>query len=591
MPPSLGDTAKNEHDSAPPLARTKRWSEPFGDMSPGDISDVLETDLFRRLCPDPESARKVLFESFGTSVSIYGIIENDTCIHTCEKGEIIIRKGSYGSSAFYLIDGELNCIFSPDLPPSVLGHRDSQKDGVFTSIAKNVKTFLAPSAPEYNLPTKGNDDFTNSKAILPEPYFTDIHSKDKYEFVPINANTIFGEVGAIYRTPRSATVIASTKCKVLEIRWQGLRDIMEADDEMSEHVNNLYRERTLEGTLTRDPLFKDIPADQYNLVTFQAYGKFDEWSSDYIEFSPEEKQAAIEQEEVISKQGEYVDGVYIVRSGFARVCTRYGKGYKTLSYIGSGRIFGLAEAMNNWKNPNDLIPRQSGLRAIGYAHVLHIPTLLMEKYVLPNIEENPNITRENLNVTINNMDRKDNLVPQNDVFEFLAQNRFMNGTKTMVIDANKCTRCDDCVRACASAHDGNPRFQRHGPITGHYMVVNACMHCADPVCMIGCPTGAISRENLGGEVVINDNTCIGCSICYNNCPYDAIRMVTVRDKKGFFKITASGDNQGAPIYKATKCDFCVDHRGGPACVRACPHDALARIDMQNTKSIKTFVTK
>jgi len=119
MPLPFGDTANTEQDSAPAIASKKRWSEPLGDMSPSDISEVLETDLFRRLCPDPESARRVLFESFGTAVSIYGIIENDTCIHTCEKGEIIIRKGEYGSSAFYLIHGKLNCIFSPDLPAIV----------------------------------------------------------------------------------------------------------------------------------------------------------------------------------------------------------------------------------------------------------------------------------------------------------------------------------------------------------------------------------------------------------------------------------------------------------------------------------------
>ena len=64
------------------------------------------------------------------------------------------------------------------------------------------------------------------------------------------------------------------------------------------------------------------------------------------------------------------------------------------------------------------------------------------------------------------------------------------------------------------------------------MIANACMHCADPVCMIGCPTGAISRESLGGQVVINDPTCIGCATCANNCPYDNIRIVETRSSSG-----------------------------------------------------------
>ena len=161
----------------------------------------------------------------------------------------------------------------------------------------------------------------------------------------------------------------------------------------------------------------------------------------------------------------------------------------------------------------------------------------------------------------------------------------------MLINLDRCTRCDDCVRGCAAAHDNNPRFVRHGPIRGNIMVANACMHCADPVCMIGCPTGAISREDIEGQVVINEDTCIGCATCYSNCPYDAIRMITVRNRKGEFRIATSGESVGTPIYKATKCDLCVDQTGGPACVRACPHDALQRVNMQDVDSLARFIKR
>jgi len=144
----------------------------------------------------------------------------------------------------------------------------------------------------------------------------------------------------------------------------------------------------------------------------------------------------------------------------------------------------------------------------------------------------------------------------------------------MVIDLDRCTRCDDCVRGCASTHLGNPRFIRHGPTHGRYMFANACMHCADPVCMIGCPTGAIHRS-VGGEVVVNDATCIGCTTCANNCPYDAIRMVEIRDRRG----ELVRDPKGQLHQRATKCDLCLGQSGGPACVRACPHDALRRVDL------------
>jgi Fe-S-cluster-containing dehydrogenase component len=174
------------------------------------------------------------------------------------------------------------------------------------------------------------------------------------------------------------------------------------------------------------------------------------------------------------------------------------------------------------------------------------------------------------------------------MLEFLADRRFINGKATMLMDMEHCTRCDDCVRACAEAHDGSPRFIRHGPRHGRFMVANACMHCADPVCMIGCPTGAIHRDRYGGQVVINDATCIGCSTCANNCPYHNIRMVEARDRNGQFILD---EHTHWPIQKATKCDLCVDQLGGPACQRACPHDALKRVDMSDLQSLASWINR
>jgi Fe-S-cluster-containing dehydrogenase component len=171
--------------------------------------------------------------------------------------------------------------------------------------------------------------------------------------------------------------------------------------------------------------------------------------------------------------------------------------------------------------------------------------------------------------------------------EFLTQNRLFNGTESMVIDLDRCTRCDDCVRACASTHGGNPRFLRHGPIHDHLMVAQACMHCADPICMIGCPTGAIHRDSFGGEVVINPDTCIGCTACANNCPYGSIRMVETRDEDG--QPLVAKDQK--PLLKATKCDLCLDQIGGPACVRACPHDALDRLDLNTLAPLTAWLAR
>lgn len=172
-----------------------------------------------------------------------------------------------------------------------------------------------------------------------------------------------------------------------------------------------------------------------------------------------------------------------------------------------------------------------------------------------------------------------------EMMEFLTQNRFFNGTEAMLINLDRCTRCDDCVRACAATHDNNPRFLRHGPIHENVMVAQACMHCTDPVCMIGCPTGAIHRDSFGGQVVVNPSTCIGCTVCANNCPYGNIRMVETRDDTGEI-LTAS---DAKPILKATKCDLCIDQKGGPACERACPHDALQRLNLNTLDELAAWL--
>ena len=38
----------------------------------------------------------------------------------------------------------------------------------------------------------------------------------------------------------------------------------------------------------------------------------------------------------------------------------------------------------------------------------------------------------------------------------------IHGESVLLIDLQTCTRCDECVRGCANAHGGEPRFIREG---------------------------------------------------------------------------------------------------------------------------------
>src|SRR5690606_392636 len=112
------------------------------------------------------------------------------------------------------------------------------------------------------------------------------------------------------------------------------------------------------------------------------------------------------------------------------------------------------------------------------------------------------------------------IAPQSREFERLG---LIQGQKLMLIDLDRCTRCNACVEACVASHDdGRTRLYLDGPRYDKFLVPLTCRKCLDPVCMIGCPVGSINRgEN--GEIIIRD-WCIGCRMCAEQCPYGSIQM-------------------------------------------------------------------
>lgn len=157
----------------------------------------------------------------------------------------------------------------------------------------------------------------------------------------------------------------------------------------------------------------------------------------------------------------------------------------------------------------------------------------------------------------------------------------VQGQQLMLIDLEKCTRCGACVEACVDAHtDGRNRLYLDGPRFDKYLIPITCRSCLDPVCMIGCPVGAIYRGD-NGEIRIR-NHCIGCSLCADQCPYGSIHMsereLGAEQSGGLFQLE-TGVVLKEFTQRAVVCDMCSSHSSqDPSCVYACPHDAAFRVD-------------
>ncbi len=526
-------------------------------MSDEDVADLLT----RPVIGDMDAGR------FPDQAPLEGILKNDCRIVRYGVGDIVVREGDYGNSAFLILEGEVRVTGQDDLPIEMLGRASAKRRNIFQTVAQLWTNSKVPEKRDTRRYGAGGIRVDSGGAA--RVFLQDVPAVlDQYGTAKLQTGQLFGELAALGRVPRTATVFAETEAVLLEIRWQGLREIRKHDENFRRAIDANYRENALKVHLGETPLFAGLDEATLEKVAdatlFETFGTFD-WNVSYKKLRSA-GQAGVAHEPTIARQGEYADGLLLIRAGFGRVSVKYGNGERTISYLGAGEQFGLDEIYDGWREGSDLALRTT-LTALGYLDLLRVPASALEAHVFPNIDPPTN--------TIDSLVARP--VAEDALLEWAVEERFINGTQAMLIDLERCVRCDDCVRACAATHGGNPRFVRHGRTYDKWMVANACMHCADPVCMIGCPTGAIHRSEAGGTVVINDDTCIGCATCANSCPYNNIRMVGIRDMAGQSVVDPATQR---PIMKATKCDLCASNPGGPACVRACPHDAMQRVGFQ-----------
>ena len=79
-----------------------------------------------------------------------------------------------------------------------------------------------------------------------------------------------------------------------------------------------------------------------------------------------------------------------------------------------------------------------------------------------------------------------------------------------------------------------------------------CRQCGDPKCVMVCPAGALAKNGVSGVIDWDADRCVDCLLCTAGCAFGGIFV-------------------DAGSRRVAKCDQCG---GDPACVKACPTEAL-----------------
>jgi len=125
----------------------------------------------------------------------------------------------------------------------------------------------------------------------------------------------------------------------------------------------------------------------------------------------------------------------------------------------------------------------------------------------------------------------------------------------IIVDSSLCTGCGACQLICSLTIHGiiNPHIGLIKLETNDFLIQpSLCHQCGNPICLRVCPKNAIKKVN--DVVKIDQKKCIGCKICQEYCPYDAI---VIKDKKAY------------------KCELC---NSDPKCVKVCATKALSICD-------------
>ena len=455
------------------------------------------------------------------------------------KGEVVCREGDFGSTAFYILEGSATVSIRAPIARV-------ETSGGAGGFVRRIRSAL----------TGGRSRSRGEAESRPIPIDAPVDLATDRPVATLPAGSLFGEMTCMSFYPRSATVAAAEDCVMLEM-LRNILQILQKSKAFRERLEADYRARAMDAHLRSVPLLAGLTQEFLDRlrarVTLVAYGAG----------------------EVICREGDPADAFYLVRIGFVKVARAFPGGDMVLAYLSRGGAFGEMGLLGEGA-------REATCTALDHVELVRIGADEFRQMVgeFPGIRERLSQVADERRAANRAQARA---TSGSRLDEYLEQG-LMQAQNLLVLDLDRCTRCDACVRACADTHDGVTRLIRDGLRFDHYLVATSCRQCRDPLCMVGCPVGSIRRkESL--EIVIED-WCIGCGLCAKNCPYGNINMhpfPAADSTDGGEPRTAEAApparraEVGRTREKAITCDLC-SHLTEPSCVTACPHDAAIRVD-------------
>lgn len=467
-----------------------------------------------------------------------------------KKGQTICRQGQGGTTAFYILEGSVQIFIERSQKAIQKTKAQQLKAFVSKLFGQQVAETSRSHAATKVVPIDASADLTYGRLAT-----------------SLGPGEVFGEMSCLNLAPRSATVVAETDCVMVEV-LRNMYEQLQKSKTFKERMDANYRNRALSGHLRNVPIFEGLEEqdierlrDSAELLAFPA-GK------------------------PVFKQGDESDGLYIIRLGQIKVSQNMPGGERTLAYLTRGDCFGETGLLRNTTRNatcsavDHPIVDGNTKRRPAQCEVVRISPedfeFLVEKY--------PRVRRALERLAASREAASSELavsVGTTAVSQRAESLGLLQGQNLMLIDLEKCTRCDQCVDACVAAHDdGLPRLVRDGPRFEKFQVAATCRMCRDPACMIGCPVGSIRRtESLN---IFIEDWCIGCGVCAKQCPYDAIQMHEIAEagSSGAHarEQMAESEDVVSVTERAVVCDQCNSLSTGPACVYACPHDAAMRVN-------------